>query len=159
VKQAFGGPGAPDWERAAVRGGPRKGEVLRLMDLSLEPAELGSVRVRLALREATLRVELEAAKPETGRLLAVEQKQIGERLEAAGYALESLTISTADSALAERTARGVPDATGLGLGQPRFGTPQSGRETNGETRQPPRAAGAKREAGLPAHEPVSGLYV
>ncbi len=159
VAQAVAGPRAPDWEQAAARGAPRKGEALRLLDVSLEPAELGSVRVRLALREANLRVELEAARPETGRLLGVEQMDIGERLEAAGYALESLTISTADSTPAERIARGAPDVTGIGLGQPRFGTPQSGRETNGETRQPPRPAGAKPEAGLPPHETVSGLYV
>jgi chemotaxis protein MotD len=123
--------GGPDWEPATTaHARPAAGETNRILDLSLQPAELGSIRVRLALREATLRVELVAAKSETVRWLAEEQSQLGTRLEAAGYTLEALAISAAGGGTADPIAR---DGFMLAGGMPeqlRSGTPGSGREPN-----------------------------
>jgi hypothetical protein len=166
VQQSLAAPEArgPDWEPAAVpRGGAAKGETLRVLDVSLEPAELGSMRVRLALRDATLRVEIEAAMPETARLLADEQTQLGDRLQAAGYVLEAVVVSAAGDGPATPAGghgRALPDPTGTPPGQGRLDT-GSGRHGGGET---PRGAsqaarGAREAAPAAPDQALDGLYV
>jgi hypothetical protein len=110
------------------------GNVIRTIELTLSPADLGSVSLRLSLRANVLTVEAEASKASTAKLLSADRSILERNLRDAGYELSSLKIKdggssgaaalnvvTAAAAAPPSQAGGVPFQDG---GQPRFGFAQ-----------------------------------
>lgn len=67
--------------------------VLRTLDLTLSPADLGSVRLRLSLSSNSLSIEAEASKASTAKLLNDDRPNLERGLKDAGYDISSMKIT------------------------------------------------------------------
>jgi flagellar hook-length control protein FliK len=74
------------------------GQVLRTIDLTLSPADLGTVRIRLSLKSNALDIDAEASKASTAKLLDDDRKGLEQSLRNAGYDVTSLKISDVSAA-------------------------------------------------------------
>lgn len=83
------------------------GQVVRTIDLTLSPADLGSVRLRLSLNSNALSIEAEASKASTARLLNDDRKSLEQNLRDAGYDVSLLKI-TDTAAGAAANSNGTP---------------------------------------------------
>ncbi|MBS0253108.1 MAG: flagellar hook-length control protein FliK [Proteobacteria bacterium] len=79
--------------------------VLRTLDLTLSPPDLGSVRIRLSLSSNSLSIEAEASKASTAKLLTDDRPNLERGLKDAGYDISSIKITDA-SASASANANG-----------------------------------------------------
>ena len=71
------------------------GQVMRTIELTLSPADLGSVHLRLSLRSNTLTIEAETSKASTAKLLNDDRGILKQNLSDAGYDLSTLKITDA----------------------------------------------------------------
>jgi hypothetical protein len=79
------------------------GQVVRTIELTLSPADLGSVNVRLSLKANVLTIEAEATKASTAKMLNDDRDALERGLRDAGYdvsALKIAGIATANSTAA-----------------------------------------------------------
>jgi flagellar hook-length control protein FliK len=68
------------------------GQVLRTIDITLSPENLGTVRLRLSLKSNSLEIDAEASKASTAKLLNDDRKGLEQSLRDAGYDVSSLKI-------------------------------------------------------------------
>lgn len=73
------------------------GRMLRMLDITLEPANLGAVHVRLELRDGTLSLAVTADRAATALILDQEQDALCQRLAEAGYNDATISISDGQS--------------------------------------------------------------
>lgn len=76
---------------------PASAPVLRTLDLTLSPADLGSVRIRLSLSSNSLSIEAEASKASTAKLLNDDRPNLERGLKDAGYDISSMKITDASA--------------------------------------------------------------
>lgn len=76
---------------------PTTAPVMRTLDLTLSPADLGSVRLRLSLRSNSLSIEAEASKASTAKLLNDDRPNLERGLKDAGYDISSMKITDASA--------------------------------------------------------------
>ncbi|CAA2142878.1 flagellar hook-length control protein FliK [Hyphomicrobium sp. ghe19] len=76
---------------------PAPTPVLRSLDLTLSPADLGSVRLRLSLKSNSLAIEAEASKAATAKILNDDRTSLERGLRDAGYDVSSLKITESSS--------------------------------------------------------------
>ncbi|MBY0562033.1 flagellar hook-length control protein FliK [Hyphomicrobium sp.] len=76
---------------------PAPTPVLRSLDLTLSPADLGSVRLHLSLKSNSLAIEAEASKAATAKILNDDRASLERGLRDAGYDVASLKITEASS--------------------------------------------------------------
>lgn len=76
---------------------PVAGQVLRTIDLTLSPPDLGTVRLRLSLKSSALDIDAETSKAATAKLLDDDRKGLEQSLRDAGYDVKSLKISDISS--------------------------------------------------------------
>ncbi len=69
------------------------GQVLRTIDVTLSPENLGTVRLRLSLKSNSLEIDAEASKASTAKLLNDDRKGLEQSLRDAGYDVSSLKIA------------------------------------------------------------------
>ena len=74
---------------------PVAGHVLRTIDLTLSPPDLGTVRLKLSLKSSALDIDAEASKASTAKLLDDDRKGLEQSLRDAGYDVKSLKIADA----------------------------------------------------------------
>jgi flagellar hook-length control protein FliK len=98
VVDALPAAGPPPAQPAAtpVAAVPPAVSVPKILQIRLEPAELGSVAVELRLAGGTLELHVEAARGETARLLDRDRDRLAKALHASGYQLDKVTIRTAE---------------------------------------------------------------
>lgn len=77
--------------QAASGSGP-----VKVLHLQLQPAELGTLEVRMRLTDAGLEIHIEASRPETAALLKTDREALASVLRASGYAPETVTVSVAE---------------------------------------------------------------
>jgi hypothetical protein len=73
------------------------GQVLRSIDLTLSPPDLGTVRLRLSLKSNSLDIDAEASKASTAKLLDDDRKGLEQSLRDAGYDVKNLKIADASA--------------------------------------------------------------
>ena len=73
------------------------GQVLRSIDLTLSPPDLGTVRLKLSLKSNALDIDAEASKASTAKLLDDDRKGLEQSLRDAGYDVKNLKIADASS--------------------------------------------------------------
>jgi chemotaxis protein MotD len=76
------------------------GQVIRTMELTLSPVDLGSVTLRLSLKSNVLSVEAEATKASTAKLLSDDRDALTKSLRDAGYDVSTLKITDAGASAA-----------------------------------------------------------
>jgi len=73
------------------------GQVLRTIDLTLSPPDLGTVRLKLSLKSNALDIDAEASKASTAKLLDDDRKSLEQSLRNAGYDVKNLKIADASA--------------------------------------------------------------
>lgn len=151
------GPSAgPD--SAAVK--PPLASMVKVLTINLQPAELGTVVVRMSLSRNTLDIQIEAARPDTARRLQSDSDTLSHLLRSAGVQVDGVTVRTVDSGTTastgssqaqldnssqSRSGGAQPDARSSGGQQPRPqsdpSTQSQSRAHESESRDPSRAGG------------------
>ncbi len=88
----------------AEAAGQRSRAPVRILSITLEPADLGSVSVRLRARGDTLDISLRAAQPQTARLLENDSGKLRGLIRDAGILVERVTV---EAAAPDRVASGA----------------------------------------------------
>jgi chemotaxis protein MotD len=104
--------------------------VLKVLQIQLQPAELGTVTVRMELRDSGLEVHVEAAKAETAEILRGDKDTLSNLLKSSGYNVDASSIRVMDG---DRTA--ASQQTG-----------QQGAQTNMQSSTQSQYGGAERDA-------------
>jgi len=127
--------------RAGGLGETSSDGVVKVLHLELKPANLGSVTVRLTLKDNAITIHLEAQRQETLAVIERERQALAGALASAGYSVDGITAApqgemsrsiatlagAADSG--SSTAQGSPwgqDGQGQGLGSSAGGQGRSG---------------------------------
>jgi hypothetical protein len=131
--------------RLAAYGQP----VLRVLHVALQPADLGTVVVRMSLRDDTLSLRLEAAAGDTAQRLAHDREELVRMLASSGYNLGDLVVETVPAdkgAIAAPTSIGPavqPPLISESSAQAQSWNPADGRSQGGQHgrshRAPPQA--------------------
>ena len=88
--------------------------VVKVLNLELKPANMGSVTVRIALKDNAITVHLEAQRAETLAVIEREREALTKALTSAGYSIDSITAAPQGEA-----SRSLGAAfAGLGNGSP-----------------------------------------
>jgi len=77
---------------------PVAGQVLRTIDLTLSPPDLGTVRLKLSLKSNALDIDAETSKAATAKMLEDDRKGLEQSLRDAGYDVKSLKIAETSAA-------------------------------------------------------------
>ncbi len=85
----------------SVPGQPAAKSVLKILHIQLQPADLGTVTVRMELKDAELSLHVEAERPETAELIRNDQDTLSKLLRASGYNVDPASVRVTD---ADRTA-------------------------------------------------------
>jgi len=95
---------------------PSPAPVLRSLDLTLSPPDLGSVRLRMSLKSNALEIEADASKAATAKILIDDRTSLERGLRDAGYDVTSLKITDVSSSNATNSsgqqANGSPSRDG-----------------------------------------------
>ncbi|RUP07474.1 flagellar hook-length control protein FliK [Hyphomicrobium sp.] len=108
---------------------PSPPPVLRSLDLTLSPPDLGSVRLRMSLKSNALEIEADASKAATAKILIDDRTSLERGLRDAGYDVTSLKITDVSSSNATNAsgqqANGSPSRDG-DQARPNFAGQQGG---------------------------------
>jgi hypothetical protein len=77
---------------------------LRVLNLQLHPAELGTVTVKMKLAGDALEMELHVEKEETAQLLRHDSEKLSALLRGSGYRPDVVSIQVTDSAIPDRSS-------------------------------------------------------
>ena len=69
---------------------------LKVLTIQLHPAELGTVTVRIAIKNDALELQIEAGRRDTARLVDADRETLSSLLRSAGYSVEALTVRAVD---------------------------------------------------------------
>jgi chemotaxis protein MotD len=84
---------------------------LKVLHIQLQPADLGTVTVRMSLREKTLQLDLEVSRGEGAQLLQRDKDALSSLLRSAGYLVEGMDVRIADpGTAASQTSTGGAQA-------------------------------------------------
>ena len=75
---------------------PATRTVIRMLSIQLQPAELGTVTIRMALEGNVLELQLDAQRAATAELIRRDQGALTSLLRSAGYDVEGLIVHVAD---------------------------------------------------------------
>jgi chemotaxis protein MotD len=80
---------------------------LKVLHIQLQPADLGTVTVRMSLKDKTLQLDLEVSRGETAQLLQRDKEALSSLLRSAGYLVDGMDVRMADpGAAANQTSAG-----------------------------------------------------
>lgn len=128
----------------ALPGAPAGEGPLKLLTLQLHPADLGTVLVRMRLRDGQLEMNLQASREDSARLLREGGEVLNDLLRQGGYRPESVTVTVASNAADSRGASGNP---GSQQGQGAQGFPGQGESGANQGRSTPDQAGRRSSPG------------
>ena len=69
---------------------------VKVLQIELQPADLGTVTVRMSLRDRALQLDLEVGRGETAHLIQRERETLSTLLRSAGYLIDGLDVRLAD---------------------------------------------------------------
>jgi len=65
---------------------------LKILHIQLQPADLGTVTVRMSLKQDALEIQLDASRQETAYMLRQDREALSKVLQSAGYALDGVIV-------------------------------------------------------------------
>ena len=74
---------------------PTASGVVKVLRLELQPTDLGTITIRLALKQDGLDIRVEASRHDTARLLQQDQDSLAKLLTSAGYRIDGMTVVSA----------------------------------------------------------------
>jgi hypothetical protein len=104
---------------------------VKVFHIQLQPAELGTVTIRLSLKEQSLHLDVEVGRGETAHLIQREKETLSSLLRSAGYLVESLDVRLTDASA----------GTSANSGQTSLHTQWGGQ--SGSSHADPRSPGAR----------------
>lgn len=78
------------------RTSPTKDGVLKVLHIELKPQNLGSVSVRMSLKDDVISLHMETSRHETAAAIEKERSALTSALKSAGYMVDEITTQTAD---------------------------------------------------------------
>jgi chemotaxis protein MotD len=97
VMAALAGTDAPaPAEAHALSVAPSPAATIKVLTIQLQPVELGTIAVRMALHHNALELQLEVGRPETARLLQRDRDKLSEILRSAGYQVDGVAVRVVD---------------------------------------------------------------
>jgi flagellar hook-length control protein FliK len=66
--------------------------MVKVLTIQLQPAELGSIAVRMALNNDTIELHIEAGRPETAGLLQRDRDKLSDILRSAGFQVDGVMV-------------------------------------------------------------------
>ena len=108
---------------AAAPAPSTQSQPVKVVTIQLNPAELGTLTVRISLRNDALELQVETSRRDTARMVDADRETLSSLLRSAGYHVEAMTVRAVEQpapAMAAGTAAGSPD-----------GTPQSQSQSGG----------------------------
>jgi flagellar hook-length control protein FliK len=138
---------------------PHGREPLKVLEIALDPADLGTVTVRMHLAGDALRLHVTAERSETAALLDRDRDRLAKVLHAAGYKLDAVSLHIETSRSAESGGNGTGTQT---QGQQSQFEPQSsaqGRagDERSQRHQPQQKTFATMAEGSHAERDLDGL--
>jgi hypothetical protein len=113
---------------------------LKVLHIQLQPADLGTVTVRMSLKLDALEIQLDATRQETAYMLRQDREALSKVLQSAGYALDGVTVHIAEP---DRTASPLQPNV-----QSNHATTQSSLQSQSGWSQPDgQSSGMQRQAG------------
>jgi flagellar hook-length control protein FliK len=154
-------------QQNASQDAQRSGSTVKVLQLRLDPPELGMLSVRMSLKQGVLALQVEATRPETASLIERDRDALIGLLRTAGYSVDGLTVqmtpSASNSALGSNYGGNLA-TTGQ---QQQFAGQQTGEDRSGQTGQDqhqdqgqPVWGDADENAEMhPARDPGGALYL
>ncbi|KQP51055.1 hypothetical protein ASF41_12720 [Methylobacterium sp. Leaf111] len=131
----------------ALPGAPTGEGPLKLLTLQLHPADLGTVLVRMRLRDGQLEMSLQASREDSARLLREGGEVLNDLLRQGGYRPESVTVTVASPPADGRGASGNPGSQQGQGAQGAQGFPGQGESGANQGRPTPDQAGRRSSPG------------
>jgi len=122
--------GRPDAPTFAVKHEP----AVKVLHIQLQPAGLGTVTIRMSVKDQTLRLDLEVGRGETAHMIQRERETLSALLRSAGYVIDGVEVRIADQGGANaQTGSGQANTQMQGGGQ--SGSSQAEGRSSGERPQ------------------------
>jgi chemotaxis protein MotD len=140
--------------------------VLKVLTIQLHPVELGAVTVRIALKNDTLELQIEAGRHDTARLVEADRDQLSGLLRSAGYSVETMTVRAVEMPSAPAQAGSPLTQADGGAAQTQSGGAQADARASGGRQQAERNSnlhGTLRDSNdtpdSPRRRPGDGVYL
>ena len=101
--------------------------VVKVLHLELQPADMGTITIRMSLKQDGLDIRVVASRSETARLLQGDQDTLAKLLTSAGYRVEGMTVVAAPT-----DSAAVPDGRSQAFLP--SSTPQQGNSSQSDSR-------------------------
>lgn len=146
---------------------PGAAPVVKVLRIELQPADLGTITIRMSLKEDGLDIRLEASRYDTAHMLRQDQDSLAKLLTGAGYRIDGMTIASAPTH-ASAAIDGASQAFQSSSAPPQHGgaAPHSDSRSSGGRQEPQSNPGTPRsnqdddhDKNRPARGPGGDLYV
>jgi chemotaxis protein MotD len=120
----------------AVAAKPASSPVVKILRIELQPADLGTVTIRMSLKQDALDIRVETSRYDTARLLQRDQDSLAKLLTSAGYRIDGVSIvavATDGAAVQDGRSQGfLPSSTPQHGGSSQSDSRASGGRSNAE---------------------------
>jgi flagellar hook-length control protein FliK len=79
---------------------------VKILHIQLQPAELGTVTIRMAVKDGALRLELEAGRSDTAQIIQRDRETLSALLRSAGYLIDGVDVRLTDPSAGAAAAGG-----------------------------------------------------
>ena len=117
---------------------PAASGVVKVLRLELQPADLGTITIRMSLKHDGLDIRVEASRHDTARLLQQDQDSLAKLLTSAGYRIDGMTVVSAPTHGAAAPDGGSQAFVPTSTPQQSGAGPQPDARSSGE-RSPPQS--------------------
>jgi hypothetical protein len=115
---------------------PSAAPVVKVLRLELQPADLGTITIRMSLKQDALDIRVEASRYDTACMLQRDQDGLSKLLTSAGYRIDGMTVVAAPT-----DGGAVPD------GRSQTSLPSSTPQHGGSSHPDSRSSGGRPNAG------------
>ena len=129
--------GRPDAPTFAVK----REAAVKVLHLQLQPEGLGTVTIRMSVKDQALRLDLEVGRGETAQMIQRDRETLSTLLRSAGYMIDGVDVRVADVS-----------GAGAQSGNGQVNTPMHGGGQSGSSQAEGRSPGERSQDGRPQNE-------